>query len=37
MGVLYHLAIKKCRDNPKNLFSTALIAVFIDELMSIKK
>ena len=37
MCVLNHLAMKKCKDNPKNLFSTGLIAMFTDELMSIKK
>ena len=37
MNVLYHLALKKCRDNPKDRFDFALERVLIDELMSTKK
>lgn len=35
--VLYDLAMKKCRDNPKNFFSSALDGVIIDAWKSKKK
>ena len=37
LDVLYHLALKKCRDYPKYFFSNALLGVLIDEQMSLEK